>query len=49
MQLFIMRRDAKTSDHLVQTMKKYIANDCRLVGRDMVPLPGWAQAGAYFL
>jgi hypothetical protein len=34
MQLFIMRRAAEMSDHLVQTMKEYIANDCKLVGRD---------------
>jgi hypothetical protein len=49
MQLFIMRRDAEMSDPLVQTMKEYIVNDCRLVGRDTVPPPGWAQAVAYFL
>jgi len=34
MQLFIMRRAAEMSDHLVQTMKEYLANDCKLVGTD---------------
>jgi hypothetical protein len=48
MLLFIMRRDA-ASDHLVQTMKEYIANDRRLVGKGNGPPRDWAQAGAYFL
>jgi len=49
MQLFIMRRDAEMSDHLVQTMKEYIANDCRFVGRETVPPPDLGPSGSLFL
>ena len=49
MLLFIMRRDAEMGDHLVRTMKEYIANNCRLVGKGYGPPSRLAQAGAYFL
>jgi hypothetical protein len=48
MLLFIMRRDAEMSDHPVRTMKEYIANDFRLVGKGYGPLPiGPEQAYFY--
>ena len=49
MLLFIMRRDAEMSDHPVRTMKEYIANDFRLVGKGYGPPSRPAQAGAYVL
>jgi hypothetical protein len=49
MLLFIMRRDAEMSDHLVQTMKEYIANDFRFLGRHTVPLPTRPKREPIFL